>query len=50
MALTSEHLHFRGSGLTIRLACGSALHWEPYRNGDGWFICSLAASQPAAML
>ena len=30
LAVASEHLHFRGSGLTIRLAYGSVVHWEPY--------------------
>ena len=35
LAVASEHLHFRGSGLTIRLAYGSVVHWEPYHDGIG---------------
>ena len=35
LAVASEHLHFRGSGLTIRLAYGSVVNWEPYRDGIG---------------
>ena len=35
LAVASEHLHFRGSGLSIRLAYGSVVNWEPYRDGIG---------------
>ncbi len=35
LAVASEHLHFRGSGPTIRLAYGSVVHWEPYHDGIG---------------
>ena len=35
LAVASEHLHFRGSGRTIRLAHGSVAHWEPYHDGIG---------------
>ena len=35
LAVASEHPHFRGSGLTIRLAHGSVVHWEPYHDGIG---------------
>ena len=35
LAVASEHLHFRGSGLTIRLAYGSVVNWEPYHDGIG---------------
>ena len=31
LAVASEHLHFRGAGLNIRLAYGSVVNWEPYR-------------------
>ena len=39
-AVASEHLHFRGPGLngpglSIRLAHGSVVHWEPYHDGIG---------------
>ena len=33
--VASEHLHFRGPGLSIRLAYGSVVHWEPYHDGIG---------------
>ena len=35
LAVASEHLHFRGPGLSIRLAYGSVVHWEPYQDGIG---------------
>ena len=35
LAVASEHLHFRGSGLTIRLAYVSVVNWEPYHDGIG---------------
>ena len=35
LAVASEHLHFRGPGLSIRLAYGSVVHWEPYHDGIG---------------
>ena len=35
LAVASEHLHFRGPGLTIRLAYGSVVNWEPYHDGIG---------------
>ena len=35
LAVASEHLHFRGPGLSIRLAYGSVVNWEPYRDGIG---------------
>ena len=35
LAMASEHLHFRGSGVTIRFAYGSVVNWEPYRDGIG---------------
>ena len=35
LAVASEHLHFRGPGLSIRLAYGSVLNWEPYHDGIG---------------
>ena len=35
LAVASEHLHFRGPGLSIRLAYGSVMHWEPYHDGIG---------------
>ena len=34
-AVASEHLHFRGPGLSIRLAYGSVVNWEPYHDGIG---------------
>ena len=41
-AVASEHPHFRGSGLTIRLAHGSVVHWEPYHDG----IAAVPRAQP----
>ena len=35
LAVASEHLHFRGPGLSIRLAYGSVVNWEPYHDGIG---------------
>ena len=35
LAVASEHLHFRGPGLSIRLAYGSVLNWKPYHDGIG---------------
>ena len=35
LAVAIEHLHFRGPGLSIRLAYGSVAHWEPYHDGIG---------------
>ena len=35
LAVASQHLHFRGPGLSIRLAHGSVMHWEPYHDGIG---------------
>ena len=35
LAVASEHLHFGSLGLTIRLAYGSVVHWEPYHDGIG---------------
>ena len=35
LAVASQHLHFRGPGLSIRLAYGSVMHWEPYHDGIG---------------
>ena len=35
LAVASEHLHFRGPGLSIRLAYGSVVHWKPYHDGIG---------------
>ena len=35
LAVASEHLHFRGPDLSIRLAYGSVMHWEPYHDGIG---------------
>ena len=35
LAVASEHLHFRGPDLSIRLAYGSVVHWEPYHDGIG---------------
>ena len=35
LAVASEHLHFRGPGLSIRLAHGSVVNWEPYHDGIG---------------
>ena len=35
LAVASEHLHFRGPGLNIRLAYGSVVNWEPYQDGIG---------------
>ena len=35
LAVASEHLHFRGPGLSFRLAHGSVVHWEPYHDGIG---------------
>ena len=40
LAVASKHLHFRGPGLngpslSIRLAYGSVVHWEPYHDGIG---------------
>ena len=35
LAVASEHLHFRGPGLSFRLAYGSVVHWEPYHDGIG---------------
>ena len=35
LAVASEHLHFRGPGLSFRLAYGSVEHWEPYHDGIG---------------
>ena len=33
LAVASEHLHFRGPGLSFRLAYGSVVNWEPYHDG-----------------
>ena len=35
LAVASEHLHFRGPGLSFRLAYGSVANWEPYHDGIG---------------
>ena len=35
LAVASEHLHFRGPGLSFRLAYGSVVNWEPYHDGIG---------------
>ena len=40
LAVASQHLHFRGPSLngpslSIRLAYGSVVHWEPYHDGIG---------------
>ena len=35
LAVASEHVHFRGPGLSIRLAYGSVLNWKPYHDGIG---------------
>ena len=35
LAVASEHLHFRGPDLSIRLAYGSVARWEPYHDGIG---------------
>ena len=35
LAVASEHLHFRGPGLSIRLAYGSVLNWKPYHDSIG---------------
>ena len=35
LAVASEHLHFRGPGLSFRLAHGSVVNWEPYHDGIG---------------
>ena len=40
LAVASVHLHFcgpglNGPGLSIRLAYGSVVHWEPYHDGIG---------------
>ena len=35
LAVASEHLHFRGPGLSIRLAYDSVVDWEPYHDGIG---------------
>ena len=35
LAVASEHLHFHGPGLNIRLAYGPVVNWEPYRDGIG---------------
>ena len=35
LAVASEHLYFRGPGLSIRLAYGSVANWEPYHDGIG---------------
>ena len=35
LAVASQHLHFRGPGLSIRLAYGSVVNWEPYQDGIG---------------
>ena len=40
LAVASEHLHFRGPGLSIRLAYGSVVHWEPYHDGIGAVPCA----------
>ena len=34
-AVASEHLHFRGPGVSFRLAHGSVVNWEPYHDGIG---------------
>ena len=35
LAVASEHLHFRGPGLSFRLAHGSVVNWELYHDGIG---------------
>ena len=35
LAVASEHLHFRGPGLSFRLAYDSVVNWEPYHDGIG---------------
>ena len=35
LAVASEHVHFRGPGLSIRLAYGSVANWEPYHDSIG---------------
>ena len=46
LAVASEHLHFRGPGLSIRLAYGSVANWEPYHDGIG----AVPRAQPNQMV
>ena len=46
LAVAREHLHFRQSGRTLRLAYGSVVHWEPYHDGIG----AVPFSQPNRLL
>ena len=51
LAVASQHLHFRGPGLSIRLAYGSVMHWEPYHDGIGavprFTACVIIPKDPA---